>query len=418
MHSPRQFQVVAALLGIAMSTQALGAQQDSVRLATSHSVTLSQAIALALRQNPDVLIAQAMVDSARSEQRIARALPNPTLSGNPNSPYQYAASIPIDITPARRYRTRAASLGVDASESDRRDAIRQLSFIVSRTFFDVLLARAKRSHASDRYDAMHQLLVADSVRLKSGDVPLSNLVRSELEMAHAEADVARAEVDLQSAQGSLRALLGFAHSDSAFTVVGSLDYKALEPSGDQLVTLAMSQRPDRFATQLRVEQSRVGERNASSLLLPTPVLSFVRQNTAPFDNGHFYSFGLSFELPSLNLFGGQRSRAAAGSDAARLMQRRVELRLDRDVTSALAEFHIQRGLVERLRGGLLTRIDESVGAVQYAYRRGAVSLLAVLDAVKSQQEARSDYDLALHDYWVSVYALNAAVGSDVFGVNR
>ena len=81
--------------------------------------------------------------------------------------------------------------------------------------------------------------------------------------------------------------------------------------------------------------------------------------------------------------------------------------------AALAEFRIQRTLVERYQTGVLAAVTESVDATRYAYNRGADSLLDVIDAIRAQQDARDDYSLALHDYWVSVYALNAAAGSQL-----
>src|SRR5581483_9526486 len=92
---------------------------------SSHGVTLTEAIRSALRQNPDLVVAQATVDSARAESRVARALPNPVLAGSPNTPYQYSATIPLDITPQRFFRTRTASLGESAAAYDRSDTERQ-----------------------------------------------------------------------------------------------------------------------------------------------------------------------------------------------------------------------------------------------------------------------------------------------------
>ena len=396
-----------AALAFALSvTHAAQAQQD---------VTLPQAIATALRRNPDALLARATIDSARGEQRIAVALPNPTLSGLPNTPYQYAVSLPLDVMPSRLYRTRAAGIGVRASMLDRSDVLRQLRLSVTRAFLDVLLAQERRALARARRAAVLQLLVADSARVRAGDAPARNLVRSEVELARADAEQSRVEVDLQLTRGTLQALMGVAHPDTGFVAIGSLAYRPLEPTPASLALLALSNRADLGAARLRVEGSQELEHLASSLVLPTPVVSYVRQYTAPFESGHFYSFGVAFDLPLLNLRGGERARAAAGVASARLAQDRSGIGVQRDVAAAEAEFRIQRSLVERFESGLLRRMDESLTAVRYAYSRGASSLLDVLDAVRSNQEVRSDYVIALHDYWVSVHALNAAVGVDVFG---
>ena len=382
------------------------------------SVTLGQAVAAALQANLDILLSRSSEDSARSERAISSALPNPNIGGIPNTPYQYAVSIPLDVMPGRVYRTRAAGIGVHASESDRDDMARQVRFAVSRAFADVLLAQEKRELTTARRAIVLQLLVADSARYRIGDVPVQNLVRSEVELARADAQLARANVDLETDGSLLQALMGINERDSTLSVSGSLTYLALVAPDEATLASASMRRSDLAAAEDRVEQSLVLQKAATALLLPTPIFSFVRQYTAPFENGHFYSLGISFDLPVLNWRSGERARAAVAAKTAQLARRRTEIALHRDVSTALAEFRIQRALVERYQSGLLQRVDESALAVRYAYGRGASSLLDVLDAVRAQQDVHTDYITALHDYWLSVYALNAAVGSDVLGMNR
>ena len=387
-------------------------------IVAAQGVTLREALDLALRRNPDILIAGSVVDSARSERRIAAALPNPILSGNPNTPYQYAVSIPIDLTPNRYFRTRAAAVGLEAAAADRADVRRQITFAVARAFFDVLLGQDKLRLSVERREEVRRLLMADSVRVRAGDMPRHNLTRTEVEMARADAEVARGEVDLQVARLTLHGLIGAELADTAKAVRGSLAYRRLDPLTDSLVAVALFRRPDFDASTQRVTQSVVAQRGVAARVFPTPVVSYVRQYTAPFESGHFYSIGLSFELPSLNLYAGERARAAASVDQAQMARRRVEVQLERDVNTALAQFRIQRALVERFESGLMGRVDESVEATRYAYAHGASSLLDLLDAMRSQRDVRTDYYTALHDYWTSVFGLNAAVGTDVFDVGE
>src|SRR5689334_22253150 len=107
---------------------------------------------VALRQNPDVIAARLRVDSARAEQTIAHALPNPTYLGIPGNPYQYSVALPIDLSPERVYRTRAAGQGRNAVELGRRDMIRQVGFNVRQAFYDLLLAEAQRQIALEQRD--------------------------------------------------------------------------------------------------------------------------------------------------------------------------------------------------------------------------------------------------------------------------
>src|SRR5438309_6550909 len=133
------------LLLYAGAVRPAGAQQPA-------AWTLERVLAVALRQNPDILAARLRADSAHGEQRIARAIPNPVLTSAPNQPWQYTVTLPLDVTPLRFLRTRAAGRGVAAARADAEDAVREVAFTVRQAFFDLLLAERQRGLAGDRRD--------------------------------------------------------------------------------------------------------------------------------------------------------------------------------------------------------------------------------------------------------------------------
>src|SRR4029077_3427743 len=124
---------------------------------TTRPPSLDAVVALALRNNPDIVLAHLRADWAHGEQRIARALPNPQLGSAPNQPWQYTVTLPLDITPQRLFRTRAAARGTDAALDDARDVERQVKFGVRRAFLDVLLAERHRDLIGERRDIFRQL---------------------------------------------------------------------------------------------------------------------------------------------------------------------------------------------------------------------------------------------------------------------
>lgn len=397
----------ASLLGLILCIPAcLHAQRDSA--VRSGGLTLHAAVDSALRHNPDVAIAHSLVDSARAEVSIARALPNPTFSVIPGTPTQYAATLPIDIGPQRTYRRRASTIGVRAVQWDARDNERQLSLAVERAFYDVLLADARRRIARDRREVVRQLLAADSARVHAGDLPERALIRSEVELLRADADIARAGVEAQSARFALQALMGVAHPDSALVVDGSLRYAPTTLDSTRALDLARANRPDLAASRERESQGEALSGLARAELLPVPQLSYVRQFSAPFETGRYAALGIGLELPLLDLRSGQRARAAAGRKAAAAARQRVETQVERDVQGAMADLRVQDALVRRYESGVVGKVDENVAATRYAYEHGATSLLEVLDALRAQQDVLTDYYAALHDYWLAVFTLRAA----------
>jgi outer membrane protein, heavy metal efflux system len=385
----------------------------AARATAQGSPTLHDVLEIALRRNPDIVQAKLRVDSAHAERRIARALPNPTYVGIPGNPYQYSIALPLDLSPERLYRTRAARQGEAATQSGRRDVMRQVVFNVRQGFYDLLLADAQRQIALEQRDIVRQLLSADSVRLRAGDIPERDLVRSELEFARAEAALTRADAGVRAARLALQALMGVTDTDTGFTVTGQLRaVPALTEPLDSLLPLALTNRPDIAASQEQVDQSRSLKALATAGLFPVPLVSVVYQN-APFESGLRYAFGIAVPVPLFYWNGGERQRANAGLLSAEVAVQRTRVQIESDVAVALANFRSARVLAERYQAGLLEKSATALGTTRFAYQNGAASLLELLDAIRTYADTRSEYYGAVHDSWVAAYGLSRAVGVDV-----
>ncbi len=373
-------------------------------------LTLRDAVDSALKNSFDLRSARSVADSARSETRIARALPNPTFASIPNTPFQYAATLPLDIGPQRIFRVQASDLGALAAQSDIKESAREVVFAVRRAFYDVLLADARREVVASRRDVMRQLVAADSARVRAGDLPERALIRSEVELIRTEADLARAGIDAQSTRLALQGVMGVVVPDTALRVDGDLRFREISFDIEGGARMALSARPDVAASQARESQSAAAQRFARSMVVPVPQFSYVRQFNGPFDSGRYFAFGLGFEVPILNQYRGQRERADAAHDAAGYARRRIESQAMREAQSAMTEFRARQALVRRYESGVIVKLEQGVEAARYAYSRGATSLLEVLDALRAQQDVLTEYRTALRDYWVAVYAVEAATG--------
>lgn len=378
--------------------------------------TLNQVVAIALQHNPDVVLARLNAESAYGAQRIARALPNPQLGSAPNQPWQYTITLPLDITPQRFLRTRAAARGTAAALDDAVDAERQVRFAARQAFLDVLLAERQRDLANERRDTFRQLLSADSVRLRAGDIPLREVTKVELEEARAAADVARSDGQVHAARLALQLIMGVASPDTGFRIAGQLAYRAVDLPVDSLSRLAAG-RPDMRAAGERVEQTRALDALATADLFPLPVLTF-SHSAQIFPRGDLFTFGtrnsigMGFTFPLFYFNGGERQVARAAAAEARLDVQRLDARVANDVATALDAYRSAQMLSERYESGLLARAQDVLETAEYAYRTGAVSLLELLDAIATYSDTRADYYSAVHDYWVAVYALARATGRE------
>lgn len=382
-------------------------------LAAQTPATLDAVLAAARRDNPDLVAARLRADSAHAERRIARAVPNPSYQASPNTPYQYGVSQLLDIGPQRLFRVRAARLGETAAVEDVADLERQVGLSVRQAFYDVLLAEAQRDLKVEERDIYRQLLLADSVRFRTGDVPERDVVKSEIEAAKADADYTRTVAATHAARIALQQLMGVMKPDTAFRVEGSLAYRDVPVLPDSLRRLAHELRPDARAARERVAQSRASLSLAKSLWVPVPTVSAIYQPGGAFATGSNWSLGYGFTVPLFDLGGGQAQKARAGLGAADVQARRVDVQIDADLANAIDNYGVNRGLAARYEGGLLEKSAGALATARYAYRQGAISLLEYLEAIRTYIDTKNDYVTAAHDYWVSVAALSAAVGREI-----
>ena len=372
--------------------------------------TLPELLAYALRANPDLRTARLRADSAHGELRISRAIPNPTFTVAPGTPFQYSVTQLVDIGPARLFRTRAARKGLEASSFHLRESTRQVTYLVAQGFYDLLLAEAVRDVSQAQRDIFRRLLAADSLRLQHGDLALRDVATTELQASRTESALARTTAAARVQRVFLQVLVGITVPDTAFRAVGSLDFGDVSLPMDTLESLASHQRTDLAGARVRLEQSHALRSLARANLVPVPVVSGVYQKD-PFPNGANSAVGIGLTVPVFNWFGGERERARAGEQAAEIAVQRSEVQVRSDLAVAVENYRAARQLADRYTTGrLLEHSRAAVEMQRFAYQQGAASLIELLAALSAFNDIQTDYYTALHDYWVSVHAVNSAVG--------
>lgn len=384
--------------------------------------TLHAVVAYALVRNPDIVTARLHVDSAHGEVGIAHAFTNPTASVQPGLPYQYGLSSELDIGPNRYYRIKAARLGLGATRFSLYDTQRTVVFNVRSAFYDLLLDDALAALASDQRDILVQLLAADSARLKNGAAAEADVVTSELNLARADAALAHAQATVRSGRLALQLLIGVKQPDTAFKVTGTLRFETVgvpTDRPDSLVAVALADRPDLKAAETQLDQSRAIKGQQDWLLLPYPTVGLNWQPDAPygvsvpFGKSSRFSLALSMPVPLWDWYGGEREKAKAGVAVAQLADNEARRQAISDVIQAADSLRSATILARKYQGGLLDKTTQAVANARYAYERGANSLLDVLDAIRTNQDIRTEYLTAVHDYWVAAYSLDRAVGRDL-----
>lgn len=399
---------------IALSAGALHAQTPERRW------SLQELLDLTDQQSPTVLMVRLARDSALAEVRIAKAYANPQFTGIQNAPYQYGLAWQSDWGPLRRERIRSAQFGAEALTADAADIRRRMRAVVRTAFYDLLLAEAQRALVTDARDVYRQLMLADSTRLRTGSIAERTAVKSALEYARAEAGLVRASQLVRAERLQLQVALGLSQPDTAFRVDGSLDAPMARTAPPEGTVQPLAERPDVKAAAFRVNQAQAVERQARALLIPQLQFSLVTQHgpqrfepDVPFTLGQGrVALGTSITLPVLTQYRGERERAAVAIRTAKLGERQITAAVSGEIQQALDAYRSATELLTRYRGGLLTAVDAALAQARYAYQAGAMPLLDLLDAVRTYQDTRSDWLMALHDYWIADVRLLRAGGEE------
>jgi len=207
---------------------------------------------------------------------------------------------------------------------------------------------------------------------------------------------------------SLRELLGFESVPANYDVIGELAYVPLHGNQEDLQSLALQQRPDLKAAQLGVaasqSQYQLAKANRARSITTTVTYSHVAAI-----NGA--GFTLNTEIPIYDRNQGEIARTHYAITQANELQSAATETVMSDVANAFQTAQVNDQIVQLYTSGYLKQAQDSRDISEYAYKRGAASLLDFLDAERSYRATQLAYRQALANYMLSVEQLRGAVGT-------
>jgi outer membrane protein len=330
--------------------------------ASGTPLTLAQAEAIALKNNPQITIGKLRALAARQYVREARSalLPNAYLSvtavdsnpgsriaaGGLNNPILFpraatGASVGQLISDFGRSRNLLASSEYQAKAADQNAATTtaQIILAVDQAFYNVLETKALVSVAQQTLDS-RQLLV-DKIKALT-DAKL----RSELDLSFAKVDLARGKLLLLEAQNNaesslavLSAILGFPDEQNFQLKEETSQITPPVPEVDPLILQALQQRPEVVELQDEVEAAQKFSNAEHDLWRPIiSVLGVVGE--APVRDNHipnwYGAVGVNINIPVFNGFLYNARGKAADLQAEVNRQKLADLRnnIARDVRNA------------------------------------------------------------------------------------
>jgi len=382
------------------------------------SLTLEQALRLASETNPNVRAKEFELKAVGAGEITAGLRPNPTANflaeqfggASSASQTQYTINIgqPIELGGKRQRRIDSATAQTKVTTHELADLRRQIDFQVKKTFTDILVAKDALALSEQNLSALDELEKIQRLRAEKGDLSGLELLRIQVQRFAFERDAADARQALRAAKIGLRSLIGADKVTDDFDAAGSLELRQSSYTQSELYRRALDTRPDIRAAEAARNKAKadINLAKANAWWDVTPQVEY--QRIGP-DNTIGFGFGLPLRIFDRNQ--GEIARTRADALRVDAVRDAVVIRALSEVDTALAAVDTERGKVKVLRDTYLPKAKQARETVEFAYRRGGVSLLDYLDAQRTYRETALQYLQALGNYQTAIYLLEAAVGA-------
>ncbi|MBX3025128.1 TolC family protein [bacterium] len=406
--------------------------------AEEERLTLSDAIAECLANDPRIRAGVAMLQQARAELSTASLLPNPSLDtgislfplGEPftvdhqGGPPQFDVGIafPIDwlLFGKRAARIDTARAGVDVAAAELADLVRQRLAATAAAFYDVLEAQALLDLARQDQESLERLQRITETLVRLGGAGTIENDRVRVSLLDSQREARRRAADLAIAKAALLAQIGRSTSARRLDVVGSLEVAAPLPpiATERAFQLAQRYRPDVLAAQRRIAAAAAAARTAESEAFPdvTPRFGYTRQfqsQAIGFPDVNAFGVGVDLSLPVFDRNQGGIAAARAAQAQAESERRATLVELRAEIEQAVRDHRFAYAAVTADAPLRIEAARNARDKIETAYRVGGRPLIDVLDA---QRAFRDTQRLDVEDraqYWQSLHRLNAAVGKEV-----
>ncbi len=422
--------------GRAAIIAAVTALFTKIGFAAPPPLTLEDALRIFRTSGFDLLVANAAIEAARADARVAAAIPNPSLSLSRGSTSTYdpaqcsgcsnrslSAAVSDQaisdlVSGRRRLRAAVARGGVDIATQTRADVERTLEFTVKQQLLAAELAKKALDYARQSEELAKQTFALVRKRYDAGAISEADVARADVQRLEAEQAVDSAVRALGTAKSELAFLLGGREDiDVADDLTRSAASERLQAlTVDEVRAQAFAHRPDLAAAHSQVQRAQSAVDLARRLRVPdfSPSLQYSQEGRG--QNAlqpPTVTLGLSLPLPLFYWHRGEVARAESDLRAQQILRDKVAAQVNADVTSSFAALTGARSREQRIESQLLPQAGRARDLVRLQYEKGAASLFEFLDAQRTYVATQNESLQTLNDYWMAIFQLEQATGMEL-----
>ena len=419
-HSARLGLLSCAVVSCVLSAECIAFAQGPVK------ITLDEATQMALEHNHNLLAARTTIQQSEAQEITANLRPNPVFFADWDylpffSPSALTSTYLHDSTEAdmglsyliergkkRQHRLQAAKDVTVVTRSQVADNERTLTFQVASQFIGVELAESMLDLAQQDLKSYQNTVDIAEVRYRSGAISQDDYLKIKLQLLQFQNDFAQAQLAKVQALSDLRRLLGYESVPVNYDVAGPFEYEAVKLALEDLQMKALQNRPDFQSAQQAITEanSQYELQRAIGKQDVTVQINYTHVNGI---NG--VSFLASIPLPIFNRNQGEIARTRYAITQSQELEKAANNQVVTDVHDAYYGLQTNDQVVQLYLSGYLAEAQADRDIAEYAYQRGAASLIDFLDAERSYRATQLAYRQTLASYLLALEQLREAVGT-------
>lgn len=372
-----------------------------------NTLTLDQAYALVLDQNPQVQSYRARILAAEGNRLQESLMLNPKAvfeaesfggdsprNGLDATEYTLGVEQQLEIAGKRSKREQVAEL---EKQHISQEALANIQATLAQTkaaYMRVAIAKEKLNLAGKRVALADKTHATVKKRISAAKATDIQHTKADLELSAAEMEQRKAEAELTVAKVALANLMGLAELDQ--DIVADLTVLSDMPERE-VIMQAIAQTPMSVMSQLAVmrEDAALSLARANGVADPTFGLG-VRRFAE--DDGTAFLASISIPINVFDRNQGRIAQAKANLLAAQSDQTAQRLNLEKQVTAMWQTLVSEREEVLAYQDGLLPSAQKAYTQAEDGFNRGAFSFLDLLDAQRTLFDMQESHLEALSSF--------------------
>lgn len=374
-------------------------------IAANNIITLDDAIALALKANPAITVAQRAREVQSGFKLQAGARPNPILSTQVvDSRSQYRNSTvlisqPFETADKRQRRLVAADSNLALADVDILIAQAEISADVYAAYYQVLAAQEAQALAIELLQISTQSKEATAKRVLSGKASPVEQTKAKIAEAGLKIELATASQHLLIARKRLASLwaneplTSFSinpKDNNAFKVVGDLETINEIPVLSELIS-KLQDSPRIQKASLLIKQNQALSEIEKSKQTPDVTLSLGVNRNEELGGITQAVVGLSVPIPLFDKNQGNLQSALARQQQAESEKNALLNQLTLDLTDAFGRRQLQINAAKTYIDDILPGAKSAYAAASKGFEFGKFSFLEVLDAQRTLFQAKTQF---------------------------